>query len=114
MGKIVDGLNENMLDHFTLTNPKWRGSIDGRIKYNSEKELIIVEISEESVEYVETTIGYNIEFHVNRLPFQVQHRALDFVKNHNLVEILINNPEYDQSPKSEMLTSNACIPWSTR
>lgn len=37
---------------------------------------------------------YDIEFHGKRLPFQLQHRALDFMKNQNLFELVINNPKY--------------------
>lgn len=40
---------------------------------------------------------YNIEFFINRLPFQLQHEALKWVTNHNLFDVLINNAEYQRS-----------------
>lgn len=37
---------------------------------------------------------YDITFHTNRLAFQLQHESLKWMKDHNLFEVLIKNPEY--------------------
>lgn len=98
MEKINDAINESMLDHFTLRNMRntqFRSpSISGRVNGNSN-DFIFIEIFEESLKLVETDDEYEIEFHVNRLPFQVQHLALYYVENHKLVDKLINNSRYD-------------------
>lgn len=44
-----------------------------------------------------TNDTYSIMFEVNRIGFQLQHNALDFVKRHDLFGIFINNPEYHHS-----------------
>lgn len=37
---------------------------------------------------------FDISFHLNRMSYQIQHRALEFVEDHNIHSILINNPKY--------------------
>lgn len=39
---------------------------------------------------------FDINFHVNRLPYQLQLNALKWIKEHKLFEILINNPLFNE------------------
>lgn len=39
--------------------------------------------------------SYDIFFTLNRVPFQLQHYALDFIRDENLFTRLINNTYYD-------------------
>lgn len=56
---------------------------------------------------------YDVFFKVNRMIYQLQHNALNFVKKHRLFSILINNPSYhsqslyslDQSDDFELPTN---------
>lgn len=52
-------------------------------------------LNELSIEFKH--IFYDIHFHTNRLPFQLQLNALKFIKTQNLFEILINNPLYEET-----------------
>lgn len=96
MEKIDDAINENLLDQFTLKEMECGRTqkIQGQVKGNN-KEFIFVEINESDVSRIKTTVEYAIEFQLNRLPFQVQHLALEFVMRHRLVEKFINNPLLD-------------------
>lgn len=52
---------------------------------------------------------FNINFHINRITYQLQHNALKWVKKHELFPILINNPRYkifdvDHTPDPEDFT----------
>lgn len=46
---------------------------------------------------------FNIELCINQLPFQIQHTALQFVWEHDLFSILIQNPRYET--KGEVVES---------
>lgn len=43
---------------------------------------------------------FNINFHINQLPYQLQLRALSFVKDHRLFDTLINNGLYAMTVNS--------------
>lgn len=96
MEKIDDAINENLLDQFILKeNERSRPPlIQGQIKGNN-KEFIFLEINENDVPHINTTAMYAIEFQLNRLPFQVQHLALNYVAEHDLFKNFINNPILD-------------------
>lgn len=37
---------------------------------------------------------HNLSFQVNRMPYQLQHQALDFIQKEKLFNVLINNDNY--------------------
>lgn len=55
-----------------------------------------------------TTDSYNITFEVNQLVFQLQHNALNFIRQHHLFDIFINNPQY-HSPDPPWIDNNNTI-----
>lgn len=118
MQQINDAFNENLLDQFTL-EPSRSAShcFSGRISGNN-KDYIFVEIDKKHIGYFSILpLGiYQIKFHVNRLPYQVQHLALDFVKKHSLVRRFINNPVYKISEElaSPKQPTRCSIPNVTR
>lgn len=69
------------------TGTKFNGKITSR-----ESEKINVDI------YpgwdCQTLDTYSITFEINRTGFQLQHHALNFIKKHELFNILINSPLY--------------------
>lgn len=91
--KINDAIDENLLDRFVLKELECQcpHKIGGQIKGNN-KEYIFLEIDEKDIKHVKIGPKYEIDFLLNRVPYQVQHMALDYVKKHKLVERLINNP----------------------
>lgn len=98
MKKINDAFDDNLLDRFVLKEMEcpWSHSIQGEIKGNNV-EYIFLKIEGKDVKHVKIEVRYEIEFILNRLPFQVQHSALSYVTKHRLVEKLINNPLLDVS-----------------
>lgn len=94
--KINDAIDDDLLDRFVLKEMKcrWPHSIEGQIKGNN-KEYIFLEIEKNDIKHVKIGVRYEIEFQLNRLPFQVQHLALSYVKKHRLVAKLFNNPLLD-------------------
>lgn len=102
---MVEAVDDSILDCFTLKPRPNRAdiSISGQIKA-SNKEFIFVEIVQEHVAYLKRNCeieSYDIHFHINRVPFQLQRNALDLIANHNLFQHLINNPKYDEYAKEE-------------
>lgn len=61
-----------------------------------------------------TNDTYDIAFETNRIVYQLQHNALDYVKKHKLFSILIDSPiyqhqqlnEWSLTPKSAVAISN--------
>lgn len=105
MSKMAEAIDESFLDHFTLkqfetsteVDPiKSKVAISGKVKGNN-KDYIFVEI-EEGFGHLFSNCSkqtYDIYFHINRMPFRLQHNALEWMKKHNLFHILINNSTYD-------------------
>lgn len=96
MKKINDAIDDKLLDRFVLKEMecRWPQSIHGQIKGNNQ-EYIFLEIEKTDIKHVKINCKYEIDFQLNRLPFQVQHMALTFVTKHRLVEKLFNNPLLD-------------------
>lgn len=71
--------------------------IKGEIRRYRDKKIYI-RIFDESFKTVhslcKTGSSFNVNFKMNRTPYQLQHYALDFVESHNLFGKLINNPRY--------------------
>lgn len=96
MEKINDAIDDNLLDRFVLKEMEcqWPHSIQGQIKDHNQ-EYIFLKIEEKYIKHVKIGVRYEIEFELNRLPFQVQHLALTYVTKHKLVEKLFNNPSLE-------------------
>lgn len=104
--KLNDAIGENLLDNFTLRPAETSQSADsnkkdtfisGQIK-GCNKGYIFMKFTGENFGYISKNCHkelYDIVFHVNRTPFQLQHNALEWMKKHNLFHCLINNPSYD-------------------
>lgn len=101
--KLNDAIGENMLDHFTLrpTNSDKDISISGQIR-GCNREYIFVKFLNDNFTYISKNCHrelYDIVFHVNRTPFQLQHNALEWFKKHNLYDRLVNNLVYNTIPR---------------
>lgn len=96
MEKINDAIDDNLLDRFVLKEMecRWPHNIQGKIKGNN-REYIFLEIDEKDIKHAKIGVRYEIDFQLNRLPFQVQHYALSYVEKHGLVGKLFNNPLLD-------------------
>lgn len=114
MQDLFDAIDENVVDYFELV-PKYfpklkkkkiqnrrvkdpiRGQVR-RLKGNDDK--IVIEILEhfDFVLHNYRNDVYDIIFELNRLTYQLQHYALDFVEKENLFDILIENQLYYQTP----------------
>lgn len=100
MVKINGGIDEAIIDHFTLQSSHGchpQIMVSGQIK-NCDKEFIYVEIVEADVSLLQSCCDrqyFDISFHMKRIGYQLQHRALKYMKKHNLHSILINNKQYE-------------------
>lgn len=100
--KLDDAINNNLLDQFILRPVRQGVSIEisGQIK-SCNRDYIFVRFSGNDFSYIHKnchTELYDIVFHINRTPFQLQHTALEWMQKHNLFDCLINNPAYDTEP----------------
>lgn len=100
--KIKSAVDESLLVFFTLQScagsiPKIKAS--GQMK-GCDKNFIFVEIDEndfDSLLIYSNKQRFDIQFHMNRVSYQLQHRAIEFMGKHNLHPMLINNTKYDLS-----------------
>lgn len=98
---LFDAVEESLVDGFTLKPSnqliQCATPIVGQIK-TCNKEFIFVEIPEaEHRKYVQNHPDrvYDIFFHVNRGPFQLQHYALHWLVKHQLFQQFVNSQAYD-------------------
>lgn len=97
--KIKAAVDESSVDLFTLQSsvgclPKITAS--GQIK-GADKDFIYVVIDEgdfNSLQMHSNKQHFDIKFHMNRLGYQLQHRAIEYMEKHKLHPILINNNAY--------------------
>lgn len=88
------------MDCFTLkpSNKLISGvPIAGHVK-TCNKDYIFVEITErDHCRYIVNHPDRNFDmfFHVNRVTFQLQHFALEWIKEHELFSVFVNSPTYD-------------------
>lgn len=109
MTEISAAIDENLLDMFVLEPHKqtdFDGELcaryEGRIKRKSA-DKIFVEMSDECFSQfgdVAKKYSFDIKFCLNRLPYQLQHLALDYLNDQHLFDVLINNPKYDETGNS--------------
>lgn len=95
---MAEAAEESILDCFTLIPRKSPNvSLGGQVK-GCNKEFIFIEITEkEHSDYLRANLHqfYDIIFHVNRVPFQLQHYALEWIESHRLFNVLLNNPKFE-------------------
>lgn len=104
---MAAAIEENVLD-FLVLHPKSQNQsrekdIFGQICGLRDRKIYI-EIFRESFRSIRKSYkneSYDISFLLNRMPYQVQHNALDFIENDQLFTKLINNSYY--GCKSESL-----------
>lgn len=100
MVKIKGGIDEAIIDHFTLQSShgsQHQFMVSGRMK-SCDKDFIYVEVVEADVGLLQSYCDrqyFDIVFHMNRIGYQLQHRALRYMEKHNLHSILINNKHYE-------------------
>lgn len=103
---ICKAISTGTINQFTLQPSKYKipngkpysGTVNG---YNVAGKYVELKMDDESFSHIMELYSdgtpYDIKFHSNRLPYQVQHHALTWFQIHNLFDLLINNPEYDKS-----------------
>lgn len=97
--KIRSAIEESLIDHFTLQSSAGSGPkimASGRIR-NCDKNSIYVEIIEDDFDFILKHCAkqyFDISFNINRVGYQLQHRALKYMEKHHLHSILINNKQY--------------------
>lgn len=98
--ELAAAIEENVLDFFIL-KPKSNRSeqakhVHGQVQRVRDKKIYI-EIFPHSVKYVSKAYKdelYDICFILNRMPYQMQHYALNFIEKEDLFTKLINNSYY--------------------
>lgn len=72
-------------------------SVSGQIK-NTNKQNIYVEISGRDTHYLKKHCGehFDIFFEINDLPYKIQHKSLDYVKQFKLHSLLIAHKKYKE------------------
>lgn len=97
---MIEAVEESAVDCFTLkpSNPLISCvPMAGHIK-TCNKDFIFIEITErEHCNYIlnHPDRSFDIFFHVNRVTFQLQHYALDWMAEHQLFNLFVNSPKYD-------------------
>lgn len=94
---MADGVQESMLDSFTLKpvdSPHL--SISGQVKHCT-KDYIFVEIADRlHLDLLNNQRKkYDIIFHVNRQTYQLQHYALECLVKKKLFDSFLKHPVYD-------------------
>lgn len=93
-------IDENNLDRFILTPKQTRLNskveISGQICFIRDNQVVIEIFPDccERLEHIYRFDTFDITFQLNSTPYQLQHTALDYIQNHNLFDVLINNPLY--------------------
>lgn len=101
--ELAGAIDENEVDFFVL-KPKFKRlshdkEIWGQVLRVREKKVYI-EIFQQSIKLVRKSWMneyYDISFKLNRVPYQLQHFALDFMKKEQLFSRLMNNCAYNSN-----------------
>lgn len=104
-------INNGVFNRFVLRSKDNAHEISGSISGRDGNRIYV--FLNDALERFNENNFYDIHFEVNRIPFQVQHRALDFIKSHKLYEILIENPKYSSSQEKEYANRNEHSEWTT-
>lgn len=85
-----------------------QSTIDGRIQV-CDQNYIYIKIAEGFEELSllnrNSMQFFDINFHMNQTPYQLQLQALDFLVEHQLFEILINNPLHSMTVEEDPMHS---------
>lgn len=110
MAEINAAIDENLLDYFVLkshqTFDEQFGFIPsvfcGQIKRKSAEKIFVKMFEESFSDFIEvcTKQTFDIQFCLNRTPYQLQHFALEILHNQHLFDALINNAKYDETETS--------------
>lgn len=96
---ISAAVDENLVDSFVMksTTPHDTTEIHGKIDRKGWKKIFVrIKYKTEVFKQLCEQHAYNVNFELNRLPYQLQHYALHFMEEHNLFSLLIDNPKYDE------------------
>lgn len=97
MPNIFDAWNNSFLDGCIVESIGMREMCSGQM-IGCSKDFIFIKIQTgfEDCLRLSKKDGhlFNISYHINRLPFQLQHNALKWVKDHSLFDKLISYPMY--------------------
>lgn len=98
--ELAAAIEENVLDFFVL-KPKSSKDVHAKYIYGQvyrvREKKIHIEIFPQSIKLVRSSnknAFYDICFILNRVPYQMQHNALDFIEKEQLFTKLINNSYY--------------------
>lgn len=108
LAALFEAVDESVVDCFTLklSNPPYLPiSFGGHVK-TGNKDFIFVEIMENIFHddfkprrgdffLPSPKRHYDIFFHINRTPLQLQHFALRWIGEHKLFNVFVNSPMYD-------------------
>lgn len=114
LSSIKDAFEERIIDTFQMVPQKTSIVLHGRLTGKNDRQFFCV-FKKNLVRKMDPNTIYDITFHINRQPYQLQHQALDFVYDHNLFPLLIRNPmylyrsEYTGDGEMEPLTYVACF-----
>lgn len=118
MLELAAAIEENVLDFFVL-KPKSSINVQAKYIYGQVQRVrdkkIYLEIFQQSIKQVRNANKnevYDICFILNRLPYQLQHYALDFIEKEELFTKLINNSYY--KCKSAKLTPANRVPMQNK
>lgn len=98
--ELAAAIEENVLDYLVL-QPKLQ--IDGNLQeikgkvYRARDRNIYIEIFKCSIKLMRKSYKrelYDIFFLLNRMPYQLQQNALDFIDSHKMFTKFINNDVY--------------------
>lgn len=92
-------LDISTIDSFTIhpihpNTVEWSSIIDGQLKSDDRNVLFKINNGFDQLLKLIDTCLFDINFTSNRITYQIQHKALKWVGEHELYNILIGNPLY--------------------
>lgn len=115
MSKMAAAIDERLLDRFILKPrhklEKSKNEIWGQVERVRENKIYL-EIYRECFNDVRNSYKntqYDIFFKVNRIPFQLQHLALEFIEKEQLFTRLINNSFYNCKHENLIVSNEKVI-----
>lgn len=107
MKKYSKALAEKKLKLFIIRPIGWMFQFDGVLKQkNGAIQFKILNGFEDIASHDLDTQRFDIDFKSNLTSFQVQHKAISWMKEHNLFEQLIQNAEYESRSKCSVTMQN--------
>lgn len=94
-------------DRFVLRSKDGSVVLDGEIILKKQNKIFVELSGDMPCEPVEDQL-YDIFFHHNRTFYLMQHLTLDFIEDHQLFELLINNPLYSTDSGKALNMNNNC------